>query len=201
MKKIIATVILALGIGLPGLSAANPAVEAMLAQVSQDIDAAPKGSEALKNFTKVTLIPLCVTQELVDAAKASNAKGRSLSEIQEIDRQWREAEEELPIMAELLTNPCGKALQAMANRTPAMAKGFAFDNQGATVGSHRTPNDFWQGDEGKYRRTVTDHSIEIGPIKFDKAENTQLQHVALPLIDEDGSVVGGVLIGVFLDKL
>lgn len=201
MKKCIATLVIALFLGLPGLCTANPAVEALLAKVAKDIDAAPKGSDALKAFTKTTLIPLCVTKELVDAAKASNAKGATLAEIQKIDEEWQEAEEELPIMEELLSNDCGKALQALANRTPAMAKGFAFDNQGATVGSHRTPNDYWQGDEGKYKRTVKEQSIEVGPVKFDKAENTQLQHVALPLIDEDGTVVGGVLVGVFLDKL
>jgi len=201
MKKIIASLVIALCLGLPGVSAANPAVEAILAKVTKDIDASPRGSDALKTFTKTTLIPLCVTKELVDAAKASNAKGISLADIQKIDQEWREAEEELPIMDELLNNACGKALRAFANRTPAIAKGFAFDNQGATVGSHRTPNDYWQGDEGKYRRTVKEQSIEVGPIKFDKAENTQLQHVALPLINEDGTVIGGVLVGVFLDKL
>ena len=53
----------------------------------------------------------------------------------------------------------------------------------------------------KYKRTVKDHSIEIGPIKFDKAENTQLQHLAFPVVDENGKVVGGFLVGIFLEKL
>lgn len=201
MKRIITVLSIMFCLSVPNAHAATPIVETMLTKVAHDIDTAPKGSTTLKVFVKKNLISLCTTPALIDAAKAHNAKHLSLAEIQKIDIEWIEAEEPLPIMESLLKNPCGKALQNLAYNLTPVSKGFAFDNQGATVGAHRIPNDYWQGDEGKYRRTVKDQSIEIGPIKFDKAENTQLQHVALPLIDTDGTVVGGVLIGIFLDKL
>lgn len=179
----------------------NPAVDKMIAKVIKDINADPGGSEKIKAFAVEKLVPFCTNKAFVEAVKSQNAKNISLEEIKKLDKEWMEAEEELPIMAELLENPCGKELQALAKKEMAVAKGFVFDNQGATVGSLGTPNDYWQGDEGKYRRTVKDHSIEIGPIKFDKAENAQLQHLAFPVIDEDGTVVGGFLIGIFLEKL
>lgn len=185
---------------LPVLAMASP-ISQRLAKVSTDIDASAKGSDALKAFTKKELTPLCTLPALVDAAKASNAKMISLDAIKKLDREWIDAEEPLDIMDEIQNNACGKALQNFAAKTQLIAKGFVFDNQGATVGSHSVPNDYWQGDEGKYRKTVKEQSIEIGPVKFDKAENRQLQHVALPLIDTDGTVVGGVLIGIFIDKL
>lgn len=201
MKRVITALAIVFCFSLPNISTAAPTVETMLSRVAEDIDAAPKGSPTLKAFVKKNLIYLCTEPALINAAKAHNARHISLTEIQRIDEEWIEAEEILPIMEELLENPCGKALQALAYKLSPVSKGFAFDNQGATVGSHKTPNDYWQGDEGKYRHTVKEQSIEIGPIKFDKAENTQLQHVALPIIDNDGTVVGGVLIGIFLDKL
>ncbi|MCG8470399.1 MAG: PDC sensor domain-containing protein [Desulfobacterales bacterium] len=199
LKKKTALLVLLLLL-LPGLCAASPVTD-RLAKVGSDLDASARGSMALKILCKKELVPLCTLPALIDAAKVSNAKQTSLEAIKKLDQEWIDAEEPLEIMDELQNNACGKALQSFAAKNHLIAKGFVFDNQGATVGSHSIPNDYWQGDEGKYRKTVQDKSIEIGPVKFDKAENRQLQHVALPLIDTDGTVVGGVLIGIFIDKL
>ncbi len=202
MRKLIALVMISIFFAAPfAVAMENPAVEEMIAKVTKDLAADKGGSEKVKAFAREKLIPFCTNKAFVEAVKSHNAKNLSLDEIKKMDKEWMDAEEELPIMHELLDNPCGKALQELAKGEVAVAKGFVFDNQGATVGSHRIPNDYWQGDEGKYRRTVKDRSIEIGPIKFDKAENTQLQHLAFPVVDEDGTVVGGFLIGIFLEKL
>lgn len=202
MKKFLAIVVISVLFAAPfAVAGENPAVDQMIAKVTKDLNADPGGSEKIKAFAVEKLVPFCTNKVFVEAVKSHNAKNMSLEEIKKIDKEWMEAEEELPIMTALLDNPCGKELQALGQAEMAIAKGFVFDNQGATVGSLGVPNDYWQGDEGKYQRTVKDHSIEIGPIKFDKAENTQLQHLAFPVIDEDGTVVGGFLIGIFLDKL
>ncbi|WP_035237839.1 hypothetical protein [Desulfobacter vibrioformis] len=202
MKKILAIVVISVLFAAPfAVAGENPAVDQMIAKVTQDLNADPGGSDKIKAFAVEKLVPFCTNKVFVEAVKSQNAKNISLEEIKKIDKEWMEAEEELPIMTALLDNPCGKELQALGQAEMAVSKGFVFDNQGATVGSFGIPNDYWQGDEGKYTRTVKDHSIEIGPIKFDKAENTQLQHLAFPVIDEDGTVVGGFLIGIFLDKL
>ena len=202
MKKILTLVVISVLFAAPfAVAMENPAVAKMIAKVTKDLNADPGGSDKIKAFAVEKLIPFCTNKVLVEAVKLHNAKNMSLEEIKKLDKEWMEAEEELPIMTVLLDNPCGKELKALAEVEMAVAKGFVFDNQGATVGSLGVPNDYWQGDEGKYQRTVKDHSIEIGPIKFDKAENTQLQHLALPVIDEDGTVVGGFLIGIFLEKL
>ncbi|MCG8552856.1 MAG: hypothetical protein MI799_20820 [Desulfobacterales bacterium] len=202
MKKILTIVLISVLFAAPfAVAAQNPAVTEMIAKITKDLNADPGGSDKLKAFAVDKLMPFCTNKVFVDAVKSHNAENLSLDEIKKRDKQWIEAEEELPIMAMLLDNPCGKELKALAKVEMAVAKGFVFDNQGATIGSLGIPNDYWQGDEGKYRRTVKDHSIEVGPIKFDKAENTQLQHLAFPVIDEDGTVVGGFLIGIFLEKL
>lgn len=202
MKKILTAVVIGVFFAAPfAVAMENPAVGKMIAGVTKDLNADPGGSEKIKAFAVEKLVPFCTNKVIVEAAKSHNAKNISLAEIKKLDTEWIDAEEELPIMVELLDNPCGKVLQALGKAETAVVKGFVFDNQGATVGSFGTPNDYWQGDEGKYRRTVKDHSIEIGPIKFDKAENTQLQHLALPVVDKDGTVVGGFLVGISLDKL
>jgi hypothetical protein len=202
MKKILTVVVIGVLFAAPfAVAMENPAVGKLIAEVTKALNADPGGSEKIKAFAVEKLVPFCTNEAFVKAAKSHNAKNMSLEEIKKLDKEWIDAEEELPIMIELLENPCGKEFQTLAKVEMAVAKGFVFDNQGATVGSLGTPNDYWQGDEGKYRRTVKDHSIEIGPIKFDKAENTQLQHLAFPIIDEDGTVVGGFLVGIFLEKL
>lgn len=200
-KKLMLVVIAVFFVASVAGAAENPARDEVIAKVTKDLKADQAGSDKIKAFAEKKLIPFCTNKTFVEAVKSHNAKKMSLEEIKKLDTEWREAEEELPIMVELLENPCGKELQALGKAETAVAKGFVFDNQGATVGSFRTPNDYWQGDEGKYRRTVKDHSIEIGPIKFDKAENTQLQHLAFPVVDQDGTVIGGFLIGIFLEKL
>jgi hypothetical protein len=202
MKKILTMVVIGVLFASSfAVAVENPAVGKMIAKVTKDLNADPGGSEKLKAFAVEKLVPFCTNKVFLEAVKSHNAQNLSLEEIKKIDKEWMEAEEELPIMTALLDNPCGKALKALAEVEMPVSKGFVFDNQGATVGSYGIPNDYWQGDEGKYKRTVKDHSIEIGPIKFDKAENTQLQHLAFPVIDEDGTVVGGFLIGIFLEKL
>lgn len=202
MKKILTAVVIGIFFAAPfAVAMENPAVDKMIAKVTKDLNADPGGSDKIKAFAVDKLVPFCTNKALVKAAKSHNAKNMSLEEIKKLDQEWMDAEEELPIMAELLENPCGKALQDLGKVEMAVVKGFVFDNQGATVGSFGTPNDYWQGDEGKYVRTVKDHTIEIGPIKFDKAENAQLQHLAFPVVDEDGTVVGGFLVGISLDKL
>ncbi|MBN2397548.1 MAG: hypothetical protein JXI32_04145 [Deltaproteobacteria bacterium] len=201
MKKLASVVVIVLVFTASFAVAMTPAVEKVIAKVNQDLMADQGGSDKVKAFAKEKLVPYCTNKVFVETVKAHNAKNLSLDEIKKIDKQWMEAEEELPIMAELEGNACGKELLEMAKGEVAVAKGFVFDNQGATVGSYSVPNDYWQGDEGKYTKTVKDHSIEIGPIKFDKAENAQLQHLAFPVVDEDGTVVGGFLIGIFVEKL
>jgi hypothetical protein len=202
MKKILTMVVIGVLFASSfAVAVENPAVGKMIAKVTKDLNADPGGSEKIKAFAVEKLVPFCTNKVFLEVVKSHNAQNISLEEIKKIDKEWMEAEEELPIMTALLDNPCGKELKALAEEEMAVSKGFVFDNQGATVGSYGIPNDYWQGDEGKFKRTVKDHSIEIGPIKFDKAENTQLQHLAFPIIDEDGTVVGGFLIGIFLEKL
>nr|WP_319492499.1 hypothetical protein [uncultured Desulfobacter sp.] len=202
MKKMLTMVVLGVFFATSfAVAMENPAVGKMIDKVIKDLNADPGGSEKIKAFAVEKLVPFCTNTVFVEAVKSHNAQNISLEQIKKIDKEWMEAEEELPIMTALLENPCGKELKGLAEAELAVSKGFVFDNQGATVGSFGIPNDYWQGDEGKFKRTVKDHSIEIGPIKFDKAENAQLQHLAFPVIDEAGNVVGGFLIGIFLEKL
>ena len=102
----------------PNQPAVNPEVQKLMDRLAGDVDKlaialpentteAEKGKlteefALLKSFVKGTLLPLCANKVFVQEVIAQNTKGVALAEIQAIDKQWSEAEDELPIQADFV---------------------------------------------------------------------------------------------------
>jgi len=177
-------------------------VEELTATLAEQIDEAQGVEPNVKTFTK-TLLPHCTNPVFVAAVGKQNAKGLSLDQIKQIDKEWVEAEDELPIHSELIKNACADEIRKIIKKNPIIREAFVTDNQGANVGQNDLTSDYWQGDEAKWQDAYNDGKggVHYGKNKFDKSTNTVLQHIGLPIINPDGEVIGAVCYGVAIDEL
>ena len=184
-------------------SAENAKVTQLRDKLAESIDVDGNASPAMKSFIKERLLPLSTDVVFVQEVKAQNDKGVSLDKIKEIDRQWQEAEEELPIQTEMTTNACAKEIGKQLAQEKVIREAFVMDNQGANVGQSDITSDYWQGDEPKWQNSYNDGKggVDIGKNKFDRSANAEIQQISLPIIDEDGNVVGAVSYGIAVDQL
>lgn len=195
----VAVVVAVLFAGAVVAGEANPGV----APVVQAIDAHAGLSAKAKDFAKQVLVPLCTNPVLVKAVQAQNAAGLTLATIKERDKAWKEAEDELPIHAELTSNPCAEELKRILAKNAAIVEAFVTDNQGANVGQNALTSDYWQGDEAKWKNSYNNGQggVDVGEVEFDKSANAQLQQVSLPILDAQGKAIGAVTCGLALGRL
>ena len=183
-------------------------VDKLSATVAEDASEEDKAKQTeefnlLKSFVKKTLIPLCTQKVFVEEVNKQNAKQVDLEEIKKIDKQWAEAEDELPIHAEKMGNNCAKEIKKIAKSLTVLGEIFVMDNQGANVGQNALTSDYWQGDEAKWKNSfkAAKGGIDVGKRKLDKSTNIVDLKVSLPVIDEQGKVIGAVCYGVKVEKL
>ncbi len=185
------------------LWAANPAVTALEERLSKEIDGNALASDAVKTFAKQKLLPHCSNPVFVQAVAAQNARKLALDEIKQIDKQWMAAEDELPIQAELTKNACAAEIKKICGENTCLTEVFVMDNQGANVGQNALTSDYWQGDEPKWQNSFAGGKggVDVGKNQLDKSTNQSIQQISLPVIDEQGNVIGAVCWGVAVEKL
>ncbi len=222
MKVVVAVICLAVplvGAEEQATEPVNPEVTKLIAKLTAEIDQlAPilpdgvseedKGKfteefSLLKNYIKTTLMPLCTNKVFAQEIARQNAQSISLEEIQKIDKQWAEAEDELPIQAEKMGNACAQEIKRVAKAVPVLGETFVMDNQGANVGQNALTSDYWQGDEPKWKNSYKDGKggIDVGKRQLDKSTNVVDQKVSLPIVNEEGKVIGAVCLGVKVEML
>ncbi len=159
--------------------------------------------DLLKSFVKANLAMVCTNKVFVQEVASQNAKNVSLEEIQQIDKQWVEAEDELPIHVQKMGNACAKEIIRLAKERPVLGETFVMDNQGANVGQNALTSDYWQGDEPKWKNSFRNGKggIEVGSRKFDRSTGAVDQKVSLPIINEHGKVIGAVCLGINVEAL
>ncbi|MEE8398902.1 MAG: ABC transporter substrate-binding protein [Desulfobacterales bacterium] len=131
---------------------------------------------------------------IVAAVKQHNNRRVSLTEIKEIDRQWRSGGQKT-LIDDLQNNRTGLLLKEMIRGNPAVyTEAFACDNQGAVVGEYPRTSDYWQGDEEKFTESFKGGSgvVFTGPMEFDKSTMSFSIQVSLPI--RDGARTIGVLV-------
>jgi len=172
-------------------------------RLAKEISAASGLNDKAKAFVQDKLLPLCTNPVFVAEVKAQNGRNVTLAEIQALDQQWIAAEDELPIQKTCLTNACAQEVKRVAGELKVVSEMFVMDNQGANVGQNTLTEDYWQGDEPKWQNSFNSGKggIDAGKVKFDKSANCEDQKISLPIIDEQGQVIGAVCVGVRIDKI
>ncbi len=191
-----------LGIASQAL-AESDAVSQLKQKLATEIDASADASPEVKAFAKETLLPLCNNPAFVAAVQAQNARHLTLDEIKKTDQAWADAEEELPVQKELTHNACADEIRSVSSAKPAICETFVMDNQGANVGQNELTSDYWQGDEPKWQNSYKGGrgGVDIAKNKLDKSSNRTMQQISLPVIDENGQVIGAVTYGIAVDSL
>ena len=157
----------------------------------------PAFIEKIKNRFSLIM----TNSQLVEATIEQNQRGATLDEIRAIDKQWIDAEDFLPIQNEKQSGPCAAELKSIMDRS--VIEIFVMDDQGAIVCENDLTSDYWQGDEAKWVNSYSNGKggIDIGKLKFDRSADAMIQQVSLPMISDDGSVVGAVTIGLVPERL
>lgn len=175
----------------------------VLADLKTEILASQKLSEPAKVFVVEKLLPQSSNPVFCKETIAQNAKGTSLDEIKTIDAEWIATKDgSLPIQKEKMSNPCAKEIVSIVTANPSVAETFVMDNQGANVGQNQLTSDYWQGDEPKWVKSFNDGKggVDIGEAKLDKSSGSVLQQVSLPIVAEDGKVIGSITWGIDVSK-
>lgn len=134
---------------------------------------------------------------IVAAVKEENARGKTLSQIQEADNKWMAVSGVNDFMRSLMDSECAKRLKEITKTLPQIVEIFAMDNQGANVCMTNKTSDYWQGDEDKFIESYKGGkgAIHISEVNFDKSISEEIVQVSVPV--KDGSkVIGAITFGV-----
>lgn len=177
--------------------------QALIASVKDAVNTHAEISDKVKFYVVQKFIPTITHEAFVRETTTQNNKNVPLAEIQEIDKQWIEAEEEIPIYQEKLNNACAQELKTLVAANPYIVETFVMDNQGAIVCMNKITSDYWQGDEAKWQNAYNKGlgGLDVGKIKFDKSANAVLQQISLPIIDTNNKVIGAVTFGIDVTKI
>ena len=164
--------------------------------------AGEKAPQKVVNLSNSTLVKLGTDPVIVKAIKAENAKGKTLNQIQEMDKKWKAHAGIADYMQAMMDSGCGKHLRNVQNSASYYAEIFVMDNQGANVAMTDKTSDYWQGDEAKFKKSYKDGrgSVFVDEVKFDESTQAFLVQVSVPVKD-GGKVIGAITFGIDVDKI
>jgi len=163
---------------------------------------AEKAPKEVFDLAKSELAALGNDPAIISAVKAENAKGKSLSQIKEMDEKWKGTAGLADYMTAMMENKCGKYLRSIQTSKPYMAEIFVMDNQGANVCMTDKTSDYWQGDEAKFKNSFSDGkgAVFVDEVEFDDSTQTYLSQISVPVM-ENGKAIGAITFGVDIDKI
>ncbi len=166
------------------------------------IAVAEKAPKAVFDLANSELAALGNDPAIIAAVKAENAKGKSLSQINEMDEKWKGTAGLADYMTAMMESKCGKYLRSIQDPKPYMAEIFVMDNQGANVCMTDKTSDYWQGDEAKFKNSFSDGkgAVFVDEVEFDDSTQTYLSQVSVPVM-ENGKAIGAITFGVDIDKI
>ena len=164
--------------------------------------AAEKAPQKVVDLANSSLVKLGSDPVIVQAVKQENSKGKTLAQIQEMDKKWMATAGIDDFMKAIMDSDCGKHIRNFQKTEPYYAEIFVMDNQGANVAMTDKTSDYWQGDEAKFTESYKGGAgaVHIGDVKFDDSTQSYLVQVSVPVKDGD-KVIGAITIGVDVDKL
>lgn len=166
------------------------------------VHAGEKPPQKVFDLANGTFAKLGTDPAIVEAVKAENAKGKTLEQIQGMDKKWRATPGIANYMKAMMESECGKYLQNIQSSAPYYSEIFVMDNQGANVAMTDKTSDYWQGDEAKFKKSFNGGggAVFVDEVEFDDSTQAYLSQVSVPVKDGD-KVIGAITIGVDVDKV
>jgi hypothetical protein len=174
----------------------------LAAMAGAPVLAAEKAPQEVIDLAHSTLAKMGTDPIIVQAVKAENAKGKTLAQIQELDKKWMATPGIADYMKALMESECGQYLKKIQASKPYFAEIFVMDNLGANVAMTDKTTDYWQGDEAKFTESYKGGAgaIHINDVKFDDSTQAYLVQVFVPVKEED-KAIGAITFGIDIDKL
>ena len=163
--------------------------------------AAEKAPQSVYDLASSTLADIGHDPVIVQAVKAENAKGKSLSDIKAMDEKWKATPGIADYMKAMMANECGKQVSQIQKKYPYMDEIFVMDNKGANVCMTDKTSDYWQGDEAKFKNSFNGGkgSVFVDDVEFDDSTQAYTSQVSVPVID-GGNVIGAITFGIDIDN-
>ena len=141
---------------------------------------------------------------IIDALNAQNRETRQYSRerIQELESRWHDEFESgaFDLIEGVLERPISRLLRRVKrDSVGAYREIFVMDGVGLLVGASDPNNDYWQGEEPKWRNTYKAGrgSRHVGKLKFDESALAWVIQVSLPVLDpKSGEPIGALTVGV-----
>ncbi len=146
---------------------------------------------------------------VIDAVRAQNKKNAGLSQdqIDKLDKQWR-AETKAsskPLIDSVLATVLSKHLKGVKDKGAGLfTEIFVMDDKGLNVGQSDVTSDYWQGDEGKWKKTFLagPNAVFVDEVEFDESTQTYQAQISVSIADPDtGKVIGSITVGVNIELL
>lgn len=166
------------------------------------VPAAEKAPQKIVDLANSTLVKLGTDPVIIKAVEEENAKGKTLAQIKERDKEWIKTPGIVDYMKALMDSECGKHIREIQASKPYYDEIFVMDNQGANVAMTDKTSDYWQGDEAKFQKSYNGGAgaVYISNVEFDDSTQAYLVHVSVPVKD-GGKTIGAITIGVDVDKV
>lgn len=166
------------------------------------VHAGEKAPQKVIDLANSELVTIGTNPVIVEAVKKENAKGKTLSQIKDMDKKWMATPGLSDFMTSLRESPCGKHLQGIKKSQKYYAEIFVMDNQGANVCMSDKTSDYWQGDEAKFKNSFKNGSggVDISDVKFDDSSQAYVVQVSVPVKD-GGKVIGAITFGIDVDRI
>jgi hypothetical protein len=164
--------------------------------------AGEKAPQKVVDLANSKLAQLGSDAVIVEAVKADNAKGKSLDQIKDMDKKWRDTPGIADYMKAIMESEAGKHLRGIQKSAPYFAEIFVMDNKGANVAMTDKTSDYWQGDEAKFKNSFNGGSgaVFVDEVEFDDSAQAYLVQVSVPVKD-GGNVIGAITFGIDVDQI
>jgi glycerol-3-phosphate dehydrogenase len=177
---------------------------AMTPALAEEAHVAP-----VKKAVQAKVMSWLADPAMVSAIKAQNQKNSGLSQadVDKLDKQWR-AEVKSgggPLSQGVLSN----ALSAFLKKVKTDSAGlfteiFVMDNKGLNVGQSDLTSDYWQGDEGKWKKTflVGPGTVFVDKVQKDESTQALQSQASVSIVDPaTNQVIGAVTVGINVDRI
>jgi hypothetical protein len=163
---------------------------------------AEEAPQKVVDLANSKLVKMGSDPTIVKAVKNENAKGKTLSQVQDLDKKWKATPGVDDYMSAMMDSECGKHLRSIQDGSASYAEIFVMDNLGGNVCMTDKTSDYWQGDEAKFKESYKDGkgAVHISKVKFDDSTQAYVVQVSVPVVD-DGDIIGAITIGVDVDKI
>ncbi len=184
-------------------------VLALAAVFSGPALAAEKHEARLRELLHTKILRLVQQPIVVDSVMRQNRNNASLTarQINRLDKIWRDEVKRAggALINEVLSNPLSNYLKQVKQANGGLfTEIYVMDNKGLNVGQSDVTPDYWQGDEGKWRKTFLAGrgAFRISKGKMDRSSGKRQARVTVTIVDPTTNrVIGAVTFGVNVDEL